>query len=290
MNHEIISNVGNLKSYKNYTLPAARSMYGEQITLDSLTKHQRNIRDILEILAIHGEMSTWDMAKTSKLRDMQYIRSREKEYRRLLIGRIDRGKKSSGTIDLGLVIKYLPQNNMGAVYRLSIHGLLYTISALDLTPSDYASMARSYSGVLPLIFGKWDLLKAEIKHPETFLKSIAHGHFFDNVYVLQKQILPISELYQYLQIKYGRYFEKIEESDLAEELSFMFYTDMLVSRDGTDNSIMQLKKIFSRDMEIRNWYEKFLNDFILFYQTKFAALRDSFLSSNGIVEHSPHLN
>jgi len=39
---------------------------------------------------LSGTGTTWDMAKVTVLNDISKIRTREKNYRRLLIGRVDR--------------------------------------------------------------------------------------------------------------------------------------------------------------------------------------------------------
>lgn len=278
MTHKIISNVGNLKSYKTYTLPSARRIYGDHSKTSSLTKHQANIQELLGLLAVNGLLSTWEMAKLSKSGDLSHMRTREKEYRRLLMGRVDEGKKASGILDLGLVVKFLPQNNIRAKYRLSIHGLLYAVSVLDLSPKDYDSIAKSYSEILPHIFGKWDLLKSHIKKPEMTLAGIALGYSPENVYTLQNMELPINETSRYLEIKYAPFYETISEPDLADQLSYQYYTSIL-SEKNTESSIKTLQKIFSKDEELKIWYQKFIGDVLSFYEKKFNNLHTSIIKN-----------
>jgi hypothetical protein len=54
------------------------------------TEHQQNVQHLLRILMLSGTGTTWDMAKVMVLNDILRIRTREKNYRRLLIGRVDR--------------------------------------------------------------------------------------------------------------------------------------------------------------------------------------------------------
>ena len=54
---------------------------------------------------LNGTGTTWDMAKVMDPNDISKVRTREKNYRRLLIGRVDRGKSSEGILQLGLVVK-----------------------------------------------------------------------------------------------------------------------------------------------------------------------------------------
>ncbi len=49
---------------------------------------------------LNGTGTTWDVAKVMVLNDISKVRSREKNYRRLLIGRVDRGKPSEGILQL----------------------------------------------------------------------------------------------------------------------------------------------------------------------------------------------
>ncbi|WKT57883.1 hypothetical protein QVH35_11435 [Candidatus Nitrosotenuis chungbukensis] len=52
------------------------------------------MQKMLEILALHGPLTTWGMAKVVLHDEKSGIRTKEKEYRRLLKGRKDRGKHS----------------------------------------------------------------------------------------------------------------------------------------------------------------------------------------------------
>ena len=49
---------------------------------------------------LNGTGTTWDVAKVMVLNDISKVRSREKNYRRLLIRRVDRCKPSEGILQL----------------------------------------------------------------------------------------------------------------------------------------------------------------------------------------------
>jgi hypothetical protein len=100
------THIGNLESYKMYTRPVAHRLYGSGIQQTvSLSKHKKNVRQILEILALNGSLTTWDMAKIKFSGDLSKVKTKEKEYRRLLSGRTDRGKYSAGILQIGLIMK-----------------------------------------------------------------------------------------------------------------------------------------------------------------------------------------
>lgn len=71
--------------------PVARELYGYAGIRRS--KHQKNICSLLHILFMHGKCTTWEMAQTH-MRGVPAIREQEKSYRRLLVGRTDRSKRS----------------------------------------------------------------------------------------------------------------------------------------------------------------------------------------------------
>ena len=96
---------GNLQAYKLYTRPTAQRLFGKySFRKKSGPKHHENVQKMLEILALNGPLTTWGMAKTH-LDNSSSIRSKEKDYRRLLVGRMARGKHTLGLMDVGLVVK-----------------------------------------------------------------------------------------------------------------------------------------------------------------------------------------
>lgn len=267
---------GNLHSYKLYVLPTSKRLFGSySFRRKPAIKHHSNVQKMLEIMALHGPLTTWGMAKISLHNDTSGIRTKEKEYRRLLKGRRDRGKHSSGVLDVGLVVKDGKNYDRAPadVYRLSLHGILYCLDVLDFTNKEIDTMAMHYSHVLPWVFGKWEYLKSIIGNDVYRIKALANGIFLDNIQVTKMTKFPVFELLTYLSIKYQEYFEYIEEKKLAEQISCWFYTHLLISM-GTKPSIdnTKWKKILT-DEEIRNWYNAFVSEAINFYQDRFTTIK-----------------
>lgn len=273
---------GNLYAYKLYTRPTARRLFGNfSFRRKSVSKHQENIQSMLEILALNGSLTTWGMAKTHLSNDNTAIRTREKEYRRLLLGRKDRGKRTMGVMDIGLVLKDGKNQLRGSsdLYRLSLHGMLYCLDVLDLTNKQIDIMVSKYSHILPQVFGKWDYLKSTIKDETYRLKILASGLFLDNVQVTKITRFPVYEILTYLSIKYQNNFEYIEEKDLADQISYWFYTSLLLPSRLSSKSkefhmnVRAWKKVFEGDQELKDWYYKFLNESIKFYEDRFRVVK-----------------
>lgn len=268
---------GNLQSYKIYVLPKAKQLFGSySFRRKSAIKHHYNVQKMLEILALHGPLTTWGMAKVALHNETSGIRTKEKEYRRLLKGRRDRGKHSSGVLDVGLVVidgknhDRAPSN----VYRLSVHGILYCLDILDLTNKEIDTMAKHYSHVLPWVFGKWEHLKSIMGNDVYRLKTLAGGIFLDNIQVTKLSKFPVFELLTYLSIKYQEYFESIEEKKLSEQLSCWFYTHLFLPTGSKSKTIKstKLKRIFE-DREIKDWYYGFVKESIDFYEDRFKIIK-----------------
>ncbi|MCA9811515.1 MAG: hypothetical protein KC483_01480 [Nitrosarchaeum sp.] len=271
---------GNLHAYKMYTRPMAQRTFGTiSFRKKSGPKHHENIQTILEILALNGTLTTWGMAKTH-LRDTTNIRSKEKEYRRLLLGRSSRGKHLPGLMEIGLVVKDGKSMLKGPAdqYRLSLHGILYCLDVLDMTDKQIDQMAEKYSNVLPMVFGKWQYLKNIIGNEIYRLKILAGGLFMDNIQIANITKFPVYELMTYLNIKYQNNFEQIDENDLANQISYWFYTTLLVpsklKNTSKHNSIdtRQWKNIF-KDSSLKVWYYRFVDEAINFYELKFKTIK-----------------
>lgn len=267
---------GNLQSYKHYVLPTAKQLFGSySFRRKSTTKHHSNVQKMLEILALNGPLTTWGMAKIALNNDISGIRTKEKEYRRLLKGRTDRGKYSQGVLDVGLVVVDGKNYNRGAadVYRLSIHGILYCLDVLELTNKEIDTMAKNHAKVLPFVFGKWEYLKSIVTNDVYRLKAISNGIFLDNIQITKISKFPVFELLSYLSIKYQEYFESIDEEKLADQLSCWFYTHLLLpSGKSVSPDNIKLKKIFE-DKEIRNWYYGFIDESKKFYKQRFSSIQ-----------------
>lgn len=272
---------GNLYAYKMYTRPTAQRLFGSySFRKKSGTKHHENVQRMLEILALNGTLTTWGMAKTH-LDDSSGIRTKEKEYRRLLVGRLARGKHTMGLLDAGLVVKDGKSYAKAPAdqYRLSLHGILYCLDVLDLSDKQIDAMAEKYAKVLPMVFGKWVYLKTNLENEVYRLKNLAAGLFMDNIQIAKISNFPVYEIMTYLNIKYQNNFEQIEEKDLANQISFWFYTNLLVpSRLRTSGKrssleVKQWKKIIHNDKHIQKWYYGFVNEAINFYNSRFNKLK-----------------
>lgn len=272
---------GNLHAYKMYTRPTAQRLFGSySFRKKSGPQHHENIQKMLEILALNGTLTTWGMAKTH-LNDNKNIRSQEKDYRRLLVGRMSRGKHIPGLLDIGIVVKDGKSllKSPADRYRLSLHGVLYCYDTLDMTNRQLDTMATKYAHVLPMLFGKWDYLKSIIGDEVYRLKILAGGLFMDNIQIASITKFPVYELMTYLNVKYQNNFEQINEDDLANQISYWFYTTLLIpsrlsnKKKETALEIKQWKNIFSKDKELKKWYYDFVDETIKFYTHRFDSIK-----------------
>ena len=270
------SNNGNLESYKFYTRPVAHKLYGSvYLQTDSLLKHKKNVQQILEILALNGSLTTWDMAKIKFAGDLSRTKTKEKEYRRLLVGRTDRGKSSSGILDVGLITKdgKSYKRYPGDKYRLTLHGILYCLDVLNLTENQIDTMASNYVNILPKVFGKWNYLKSIIKEDVYKLQILSKGLLLNNLDIALRINPPMYELMSYLTVKYKKNFEYIEEEDLANQISLWFYTNLLygsvdISRKTHTSNTKKLQKIFHGDKDLQKWYLAFFEESKLYYKKR----------------------
>jgi hypothetical protein len=272
---------GNLLSYKMYTRPTTKRLFGQySFRRKPGPKHHENVQKMLEILALYGTQTTWGMAKTH-LNDTSSIRSKEKDYRRLLAGRMARGKHTLGLLEVGLVVKDGKNYKKAPAdqYRLSLHGILYCLDVLGLTDKEIDILASKYSKVLPWVFGRWDYLKSNIGNEVYRLRSLAAGLFMDNIQIAKITTFPVYELMTYLNIKYQNNFEQINEEDLANQISYWFYTNLLVpsklhsSGKHSSLEIKQWKKIINGDPELKKWYYQFVDETIKFYNSRFQKIK-----------------
>ena len=282
------SNNGNLESYKLYTRPVAHKLYGSvYLQTDSLLKHKKNVQQILEILALNGSLTTWDMAKIKFAGDLSRTKTKEKEYRRLLIGRTDRGKSSSGILDIGLITKdgKSYKRYPGDKYRLTLHGILYCLDVLNLTENQIDTMASNYVNILPKVFGKWNYLKSIIKEDVYKLQILSKGLLLNNLDIALRVNPPMYELMSYLTVKYKKNFEYIEEEDLANQISLWFYTNLLygtidISSKTHTSNIKKLQKIFHGDKDLQKWYLAFFEESKLYYKKRLDNIQLTDLAFN----------
>ena len=272
---------GNLHAYKMYTRPTAQRLFGTySFRKKAGVKHHENVQRMLEILALNGTLTTWGMAKTH-LDESGSIRTKEKEYRRLLVGRMARGKHTIGLLESGLVVKDGKSYAKAPAdqYRLSLHGILYCLDVLDLSDKQIDTMAEKYSTVMPMVFGKWQYLKSNIGNEVYRLKNLAGGLFMDNIQIAKISNFPVYELMTFLNVKYQNNFEQITEEELANQISIWFYTNLLVpakfrsSGRRSSLEIKQWKKIIQEDLNLKKWYYGFVNEAIKFYNGRFNKLK-----------------
>ena len=270
---------GNLLSYKYYMRPTAHRMYG--YSSKPKIKHHENIQKLLQILALNGTCTTWEMAKIRFPNDNLRVRTKEKEYRRLLVGRTDRGKHSSGILEFGLVVKdgKVYRHPISDKYRLSLHGLLYCLDVLDLDKKDIDKIAEKYADVLPKLFGKWNYLKNIIGDQIYKIQILARGLLLDNPEIVKNKTNPLYELMSFIHTKYRRNFESISEKDLAEQISLWFYTYLLYDveskKNGKSASIKKLQKILDQDDKLNDWYLKFVKEANNYYAKRVDTIKKS---------------
>ncbi|WP_316504210.1 hypothetical protein [Nitrosopumilus sp.] len=270
------SNNGNLESYKLYTRPTAHKLYGS-VYLQNTTslKHKKNVQQMLEILALYGSLTTWEMAKIKLAGDLSRTKTKEKEYRRLLVGRTDRGKSSSGILEMGLITKdgKSYKRYPGDKYRLTLHGMLYCLDVLNLTESQIDTMALNYASIVPRVFGKWDYLKSILGKDVYKIQILSKGLLLNNLDIALRVSPPLYELMSYLAVKYQKNFEYIEENDLANQISLWFYTNLLykstkTSTEISHSNIKKLQKVFVGDKELQKWYLAFFEESKLYYKKR----------------------
>lgn len=257
---------GNLMSYKIYLRPMARHLYGYSAM--ECTKHQKNIQNILHILFVMGSGTTWDMAKTHVI-ETDNIRKQEKIFRRLLVGRYDRGHYSKGVVDVGLVVKEKLTGKPYSTYRLSIPGILYYIDAFDPSQTKIDSMSSKYATIVPKVFGRWNDIKKVLGPYIYNIKILAKGLYLNNISLANKDN-PLYELMSYIHIKYRRNFEVIMEEDLANQISYWFYTFLLYN-----GKAYKLRELLAQDDSIRKWYVEFFNQTNDYYKNRLSTLSRS---------------
>ncbi|QMU54772.1 MAG: hypothetical protein GKS07_07730 [Nitrosopumilus sp.] len=273
---------GNLQNYKLYLRPSAHAHYGSPDERKSvLSKHQQNVQNLLKIMSKNESMTIWELAKISVPNGMSKLREREKIYRRLIVGRKDKGKHSDGILDLGLVVKDGKSFKTGTAdkYRLSLYGVLYCIDVLALENNEIDNLAKKYFKVLPKVFGKWEYVKSKIGSRVYGIRLLAGGLLADNPQIQVQQGIPFYELMSYIHIKYQRNFEHIEEDNLAEQMSYWFYINLLyrpVQKDDTLTAgIHGLDEIFDGDAGLKKWFIIFFKESKKYFYQRYSILRKS---------------
>ena len=286
---------GNLQAYKFHIRPTAQRLFGDSSQIKK-TKHQQNVQHLLRILMLGGSGTTWDMAKIMVLNDISKVRTREKNYRRLLIGRVDRGKSSEGILQLGLVVKDGKSFKRAPAdkYRLSLHGILYSLDVLRPTNNEIDILSSKYSHVLPKVFGKWDYLKPIIGKDLYNLKILAKGELLDDQKSAEFSSFPFHELMLFLTMKYSKNLASISEHDLADQISFWFYTSLLynsklhLDKRRRTLGVKKLMQIFQDDEDLAKWYVSFFNETKAFYKEGLQILNLTTIFPKNIQSWSKH--
>lgn len=290
------NNFGNLQAYKFHIRPAAHRFLGLSAQKKSKTKHQQNVLKLLKILMLTGSGTTWDMAKTVMLNDVAKTRTREKEYRRLLIGRVDRGRHSEGVLQLGLVVKDGQSFKRAPAdkYRLSLHGILCCLEVLDPSNKEIDILASKYTKILPKVFGKWDSLKSLVGNDVSNLKILSKGLLLDDQKSAEFSSFPFHELMLYLNIKYQKNLENITEEELANQISYWFFTSLLYNPKLPRNKkkktlgLKKLMNIFRDDPELAKWYLLFFNEVTAFYKEGLQILNLTTIFPKSLKKWSQH--
>ena len=270
---------GNLMSYKHYTRPGAYNLYGS--SSKHKTKHQQGMQEILGIMFGNGACTTWDIAKLRhRTKDVSLIRTKEKEYRRLFLGRYDTKKRSGGMLDLGLVVR--EKAGPYSKYRLSLHGILYCIDVLNPSDDDFDRMAQRYADVLPRVFGRWDEVKSIAGADAYRMRVLAKGLLLDDPGAAGTPAgTPLRELMSFVHAKYAKRFESISEAELAEQVSYWFYTFLLYYGEAGPHArrararMNRVKKMLTRDADLRPWYVEFLAQAKTYYRERLDAVTNT---------------
>ena len=274
---------GNLQMYKMYIRPNIHKiLYENNYRKDFKNKHAENIANLISILARNGVSTTWQIAKKEIRNNMEKLRTKEKEYRRLIIGRNDKKRHNVGLLELGLVVQDGVNYNRGpaAQYRLSLHGILCCIDILDLSNDTIDEVATTYSDILPKVFGKWEFLKSVLGEDIYKIKILSKGIVSDNLIVLQDFDSPLSKIMSFIHIKYQQKLESISEEELSNQISLWFYTNLLYcssksssKKNKKEKFHTKLAKVISKDPDLKRWYNKFLLEVKNYNKIQYFGIR-----------------
>ena len=78
----------------------------------------------------------------------------------------------------------------------------------------------------------------------------------------------------FINLKYQRYFDSIDEENLSEQISYWFFTSLLhVPRTIKSNKFL-LSNVITHDKEIKNWYMEFINEVKKLYVTRLLEINN----------------
>ena len=109
---------------------------------------------------------------------------------------------------------------------------------------------------------------------------MSKGLLLDNLSMSDDFEEPLNELMAYLQIKYHRKYENISEEDLAEQISYWFYTNLLFERSSNLrkkkklSGKQKLNNILNEKKDLKNWYNKFLKEVVKYYAKRNLRIRN----------------
>lgn len=269
--------IPNLLSYKYYIRKEASKRYGGK---QSKSKHHQNVQNILKILALYGPMTTWEMAKVPFVTDNEKVRVKEKEFRRLLIGRTDRKKYSEGILDLNLILidSKSTKRNPGNRYRLSLFGILFCLDSLDLSNTEIDQMAKNYELILPKIFGRWDFLKKMTGENVYNLKLLGKGMLFDNPNIIDVKNSKFFELISFFNIKSNSLSQSMNEKIMGNMISYWYFITLLYlpnlqTNRKTEKSKKMLNNVLDNDADIQKWFSSFVLEAQIFYKERSEILQ-----------------
>ena len=269
-----------LSSYKYFIRPRANQLYGNSKT-NPKTKHQTNVQKLLKIFALKGPMTTWEIAKVKFPDDDLMVRSKEKEFRRLLLGRVDRGKRNEGILDLKLIVvdSISQKRNPGKKYRLSLYGVLFCLDSMNLSNKEIDTMAENYKFLLPKVFGNWEFLKSKIDHNVYNIVLLGKGMLFDNPNTIKILNPEFYDLISYFNIK-ASISESLTEEKIGELISYWFFTSLLYfpnilqpqknKKEGKNYLISILKK----NKELNSWVSNYVEEARNYYKHRYHTLRN----------------
>jgi len=174
---------------KQYLAPTSKEFRERKFDKVNWTKLEyRNFFTIIKVLAERGSSTINEIVEADGMyQQFKHKSSRYITYRRVILG--DRKANVTGLIEKGAVIASKTEDKLYKKYELSHQGILYAIKLfmdLEIVNSanyknllnmdtkvgwyDYSTqvkfpitiidiLAKNYSHVMPLIFGKWDYLK-----------------------------------------------------------------------------------------------------------------------------------
>ena len=215
------------------------------------------------------------MAKTRFNVDPSKIRTKEKEYRRLLVGRNDRGNHSNGILDLNLVTidSISIKRNPGNRYRLTLFGILYCLDVMNFSEKEMDIVAKNYEVLLPLVFGNWNFLKTTIEDAVYNISLLGKGLLFDNLNIIKIENKEFYELISYFNIKANALTPSFNEQKIGELISLWFYITILyfpnlLTKTKNKDSKKYLKKILKNNLEIKRWFSDFVIEAQTFYKQR----------------------